>query len=259
MEFYKSYRGGDVCMYQGYEYLRKRQLANGNVMWRCRQVNKFRCNATIVIDGGEILSKGPDHTHLPDLPGAKAKLRQAVQRNVQTLGLKTRYEQDMEFTTLVRSMTALAFVPLDEVAQLFEELTTSFPDEAPVNELLSYFKATYVSGGELRRPPMFPIPVWNHYDDAINKEAKTTNCVEGWHNALRSLFLSSHPSIWKVLRGLRKDIAVQRLSIIQAVTENGDRPKDKYKRLADRLSSKVECYAHEQDKMKYLRGVSYMT
>ncbi len=101
--------------------------------------------------------------------------------------------------------------------------------------------------------------MWNHYDDAINKEAKTTNCVEGWHNALRSLFLSSHPSIWKVLRGLRKDIAVQRLSIIQAVTENGDRPKDKYKRLADRLSSKVECYAHEQDKMKYLRGVSYMT
>ena len=52
---------------------------------------------------------------------------------------------------------------------------------------------------------------------------------------------------------------MQRLSIIQAETHNEDKPKNKYKVLANRLSSKVERYDGENDKLKYLRGVAYMT
>jgi hypothetical protein len=38
-------------------------------------------------------------------------LRQSVHQKVQELGLKRQYEQDLEFATLVKCITALSFVP----------------------------------------------------------------------------------------------------------------------------------------------------
>ena len=37
MEFYKSERGGDVCLYQAFEYLVKRRKADGTIQWWCRE------------------------------------------------------------------------------------------------------------------------------------------------------------------------------------------------------------------------------
>ncbi len=85
---------------------------------------------------------------------------------------------------------------------------------------------------------MFPIELWNHYTNAINQAPKTTNCTEGFHNALKSIFLASHPSVWAVIRGLKKDIAIQRLVVIEAQMENNDRPKIKYQVIAQRLCQK---------------------
>ena len=42
--------------------------------------------------------------------------------------------------------------------------------------------------------------------------------------------------------------------MIQADTNNADKLKEKYKVLANRLSSKVEHYDEEHDKLKYLTG-----
>jgi hypothetical protein len=101
--------------------------------------------------------------------------------------------------------------------------------------------------------------MWNHYQDAIDEAAKTTNCTEGWHNSLRSLLLASHPSMWTLFCGLQKDMAIQKLTLMNAETANNDRPKMKYKRLAERLSAKVRNYPEQEDKLKYLRAVAHMT
>ena len=105
---------------------------------------------------------------------------------------------------------------------------------------------------------MFDIHLWNHHQDALNEAPKTTNCCEGWHNALKSLFTSSHPSVWTVLQKLQTDISCQKLQIIQGNTANEDQPKDKYKKLASRLRCKVEKYPEEQDKLRYLRAISHI-
>ncbi len=99
---------------------------------------------------------------------------------------------------------------------------------------------------------MFPIALWNHYQDVLDKAPKTTNCAEGWHNSLRAIFLFSHPSIWNMSRGLKKDMAIQRMIVLNAEVENNDRPKMKYKNLAVRLSEKVTKYEDEQDKIDKL-------
>ena len=141
-------------------------------------------------------------------------------------------------------MPSLDFVSPDEVSGLFEELVEVFPEEEACDDLLSYYKRTYVQGDMIRRrqrPPMFPI-----------------DCTEGWHNALKALFLSAHPSMWTMFRGLRKDIAIQKLVIIQANAAHADSPKPKYKKLAERLRRKVEKYPDELDKLKYLRAISHI-
>ena len=92
------------------------------------------------------------HAVYPNVPtvGCFFHLRQSVQHKVQELGLKLRYEQDMEFNILVKSLTSLAFVPPDEVSGLFEELVEVFPEEEACDDLLSYYKRTYVQGDIIR-------------------------------------------------------------------------------------------------------------
>jgi hypothetical protein len=76
---------------------------------------------------------------------------------------------------------------------------------------------------------------------------------------LRSLFLSSHPSIWVLLDGLKKDMAIQRFNILKQDTAHGEQPRAKYQALAIRLANKVSTYHDEEDKMKYLRAISFLT
>ena len=82
--------------------------------------------------------------------------------------------------------------------------------------------------------------MWNHYQDALNKASKTTNCTEGWHNALRGLFQVSHPGVWILFKGIQKDIALQKIVMVKAATEHREKAKCKNQMLADRLETKVQ-------------------
>ena len=53
--------------------------------------------------------------------------------------------------------------------------------------------------------------------------------------------------------------AIQRLVITQTDTANSDKPKAKYRKLAERLSKKVAEYPDTKDKMKYLRAAEWMS
>ncbi|RNA11182.1 hypothetical protein BpHYR1_049115 [Brachionus plicatilis] len=39
---------------------------------------------------------------------------------------------------------------------------------------------------KIRVVPRFPISTWNLYDRIMNRQPRTTNAVEAWHNALTS-------------------------------------------------------------------------
>ncbi len=119
---------------------------------------------------------------------------------------------------------------------VFESLSDSFPEGDPIDKLLAYFKSTYIQGPILQRPALFPLELWNHFQHAINKALKTPNCTEGWHHSL-VLLLASHSSMWTLFRGLKKDIAIQRLTVINADIEHNGMPKLKYQELVQRLSS----------------------
>ncbi|KAK8373303.1 hypothetical protein O3P69_007875 [Scylla paramamosain] len=144
---------------------------------------------------------------------------------------------------------------------IFEELVLTLPQEPEVEEVVAYFESNYIRGmqiGGRRRDPRFPIKLWNHFEDAEECAPKTTNCCEGFHNALKSVYMCAHPTMWKFLKGIARDIAVQRLVHQNALVHRRDAPTNKYIKLAQRLATKIKMYRAEVDKLLYLRAVANM-
>ena len=103
-----------------------------------------------------------------------------MKKHVNSYGLKTLYESDIDFGLKVKSLMALSFVPPAEVLTVFGKLSETFPETDACDKLLKYFKNTFVQGeGRLGRTkdPLFPIPLWNHYQDGLDCVPKTTNCT----------------------------------------------------------------------------------
>ena len=91
-------------------------------------------------------------------------------------------------------------------------------------------KQTYIQGMEIRgrqKPPLYKPALWNQYTAASTGEPRTTNACEGYHNAFASLLNCSHPSIWKLMDAIAKDIGVQKKLIADAST--GQPPPTKNK------------------------------
>ena len=110
--------------------------------------------------------------------------------------------------SLVRKiLAALSFVPADEVKVVFGTMVQSFTDKESYNAVLSYFHCTYIEGAA-GRMSMFPVKIWNHIDSAIEESTKTTNCCEGFHNALNSVFHCSHRSVWYLFDVLQRDMCM---------------------------------------------------
>ena len=101
--------------------------------------------------------------------------------------------------------------------------------------------------------------LWNHFDSAQYELPKTTNATEGYHNALQSLFLCSHQTIWKLIRGLEKDMHVHRHTLAQASVQNVERRKTKYQKQSTCLAEMVSAYPNDNEKLAYLRSVSLIT
>jgi len=197
-----------------------------------------------------------------EISGCFFHLSQSIIRKVNELGLKAEFEaEDGDFNIKVKSLASLAFVPPAEVNARYDELAQIFPDDDSSNQLLSYFEHTYVRGpgvGGRFRNARFPPEVWSHYADALASAPKTTNCCEGFHNALQSLFMCAHPTVWKLFRGLISDMAIHRLTAQNAEVLNVELPRSKYAQLADRLREKVADYHNQGDKLRYLRAISNM-
>ena len=138
--------------------------------------------------------------------------------------MKSDYESDIALRGYVRCLAAPAHVPVVDVAKALYLLSEQMPDHEKMNELLSYFEHTYIRGRRLQyrgnkyHAANFPIPIWNQYGAAGDGVARTTNIVEGWHYAIQTLFMCSHPSLWPLIEGLEKDCQKQKAAFMQGAS-----------------------------------------
>ena len=184
-------------------------------------------------------------------------LSQNVYRHVQQNGLSQLYLRDEDFRTNIRMVSALAFVPREDIVARFEDLSQHCsPQEIPI---LDYFETNYV--GELRRglrrPPLFAHSLWNVHDRILLNLPRTTNALEGWHNAFATSLGQSHANMWKFIDALKREHAMVHMSISQHQAGLPPPPrKRKYIEVDNRINNIVADYANRQP-IDFLRGITY--
>ena len=110
---------------------------------------------------------------------------QATFRKVPASRHQQHYQNSANVRSFIRSLAALAFLPLDNVNNAF--LLLSEEQE----EL--YFRQTWIKGWPLHR--------WN----VRNLGNRMNNSVEGCHNRFATVGGNYHSHLWKLLEVLQKE------------------------------------------------------
>ena len=98
-----------------------------------------------------------------------------IWKNIQDSGRKMLFLGDDEFSTLMRMIAAVAFVPNVDIPQTFYDLEVeirTYYNENGIDVVLDYFEDTYIGCQRRGRPrdiPMFPIDIWGVYDRTVNR------------------------------------------------------------------------------------------
>ena len=100
--------------------------------------------------------------------------------------------------------------------------------------------------------------LWRVYDRVLNNRPRTTNTVEGWHNAFSQSLGQSQANVWTFVDCLKREEAMTRLTIAQ-IQAGFPAPVQKrmYRNVNEQLSNiVVDC--DNRDRIYYLRAISYV-
>lgn len=218
-----------------------------------------RLQPTTVMIDFEIAAKQAIASVFPQasIVGCYFHLGQSLWRRVQSEGLQQQYQDDADFALLIRHLLALAFVPLDDMEDAFEEVVNIYPPQA--GRLLDYFEDTYLGRPQRRgrrRGAVFLPQMWNQYDRVINNLPRTNNATEGWHRAFQCNVGSHHPTIWAFIAVLQREESKQRVSVQQAIAGQPPTKKRKrYEAVDKRIRNIVGDY-NNREFVDYLRGIA---
>lgn len=124
---------------------------------------------------------------------------QSLFRKFTILGFKKLYEENGEIRRFFKCITALAFVPENSVIIEYQKVKEIYTNCLNINitQFLEYFEKTYLFSD------CFSYLSWNCYKRTIENIPITNNMLEGYHNGLKSVFLTAHPTITKFLYEIR--------------------------------------------------------
>ncbi|KAI6192271.1 hypothetical protein M3Y97_00319100 [Aphelenchoides bicaudatus] len=160
---------------------------------------------------------------------------QCLWRKIQHFGLARAYGTDEEFSDSMCMFAALAFLPKDKIISTFELIQDKVTFDHDVEDFMDYFEKTFIgkrAGAKgTRKKPLFPIDIWCCNIQLKNGSPRTTNSVEGWHNAFNGSVGSKHPSIWTLLEKLKEEQIIQKARHLQS--NSGGATKSQKKKYRD--------------------------
>ena len=154
------------------------------------------------------------------ISGCYFHLYSNLRERVQRASLQERYADDDELVLKIRMIAAPAFVPPQDVINAFEQLADIIRNEhqAGLDDVLDYFEGSYIGTFQRnapRRPPLFPIELWNMFNRTDDELPRTNNSIEGWHHSFHSNVSSCHPSFWKFIEVLQSEERIFRVKLLQ--------------------------------------------
>lgn len=172
-----------------------------------------------------------------------------------------RYNTDANFALQARMIVALAFVPIDSIEDALDALSDPQTGvHGDLQPILDWMEDNYIgrlNRNNTRRPPMFPIRMWNVYERTINGQDRTNNHAEAAHRRLQSVLQMDHPSIWKFIKGLRKVQKERDMAFEQMVAGNSPPAKRRKYRQADERILKLATDFANRPCAEYLRGIAH--
>ena len=66
-----------------------------------------------------------------------------------------------------------------------------------------------------RRPPLYPINMWNQYNATLEGMPRTNNSVEGWHRGFDALTTRYHHSLYDIIENFRREQGLNELMVEQ--------------------------------------------
>ncbi|CAM4961584.1 unnamed protein product [Rotaria socialis] len=177
---------------------------------------------------------------------------QSIWRQIQSLGLQKKYQEDESFHLNIKKIIALAFVPVLDVIKAFNLIADDFEDEA--DDFLGYFEKTWIGEPKKRgtgqKKTLFPI------DRAVANLPRSNNSIEGWHNAFAKRVTIVHPTITKLTEKIRREQSKFEVDIAQIRQGQEPKPKKlKYRKFDERIKRLVDDYGNV-DLGEYLKGLA---
>ena len=157
-------------------------------------------------------------------------------------------------------LAAVTFVSTTDVIRAFESLSENLPLDVPAQAIIDYFEDTYIGrlrpGGQ-RRDSLFPITVWNMYEQTLQRLPRTNNAVEGGHHSFQANVGGCHPNFWKFIDILKREQNLAQVHIARA--RAGHQPEPQRRRYQDsnqRILNIVQDF-NNRDTIDYLRGIAF--
>lgn len=197
--------------------------------------------------------------------GCYYHFKQSVWRNVQSNGLQTLYTENIQFMMAVKMLTALTFVPTQDVIFAYESLISSYyflNNEDLLSDLLDYFEHTWIGQkkrDDTRRDPIYSIELWNNYEAVLNDLPRTNNGVEGWNHRFANVVNNYHCKLEKLIESLKLEQNTVDVLISQykAGMEIAPSKRLKNKNYDLRLKNVILNY-NRNNIIEYLRNVAIL-
>jgi hypothetical protein len=196
-----------------------------------------------------------------NLGGCYFHFSQAVLRNLQKLGLSTKYSADTAFRLRVGRLRALAFLPEDAVQAGFYDIIGDWePDERP---LVDYFEKVWIGepGGNRRRPkpPAFAHGLWNVHARALQQNMLTNNNAEAFHRIYKQqLQINAKPPLPACIENLQAQTRISHLDLanIALGAVKGERPATTFRTKC--VANILKKYLADRDRRACLDAIAQL-
>ncbi|CAF0714736.1 unnamed protein product [Adineta steineri] len=119
-----------------------------------------------------------------EILGCFFHFKKCIWKHICELHLKNEFLENQNNRRTMKNLTALAFVPPNNVIEEFARIKENASDI--LDDLILYFEDNFIGRimtRNRRKNPRYNINMWNCFERINEDLPRTNNAIEGWHNA----------------------------------------------------------------------------
>ncbi|CAI6344403.1 unnamed protein product [Macrosiphum euphorbiae] len=187
--------------------------------------------------------------------GCYYHLTKNFRKKMGDIGMISNYNNDANFSVMVKMIISLAFVPIEDLDVATDLLADDLPDD--IVPLLEWFEEYYIGRKNRRkvgrRSPQFPPEIWNLYQRVLTNQNRTNKAANRRLNIQMGV---TNPTIWSFINCLKK-IQTGRDVFYEQLVTGGSPPKKKKKYIDnDKRILKLVSNYDKNRILLFLRGIA---